>query len=179
MNTFWFRPSSLVLLATLILAAAAAPAAESPKVPPAGDRPRGNEKSPERGALDEKQRTLLRESMQSHRDELRQLDEKMQAAQKQLMEAVLADKQDSAVIREKAEALAKVQVEQTVLRAKIVAVVVPTLTPEQREQIENSPMAMMLLGGGVSNAMARDKMRGEMGRGARDPGNRPPRDRNR
>src|SRR5688572_11327248 len=81
---------------------------------------------------------------------MRKLDEKLHAAQKELVQSVIAEKYDEKVVREKAEAVAKIQTEITMLRAKQVAAVVPTLNPEQREQWENSPVALGLLmrGGG-------------------------------
>ena len=100
--------------------------------------------------LDEKQMELLREATQADVEEIRKLDEKLRAAQKELVQAVVAEKYDEKVVREKAEAVAKIQTEITMLRAKQVATVVPTLKPEQREQWENSPVALGLLmrGGG-------------------------------
>lgn len=101
------------------------------------------------GMLDEKQREVLREAVQSHRDEIRKFDEQLMAAQKELMKAVLAEKQDEKVIREKAEIVAKIQVEQTMIRAKIIASVSPTLKPEQRAQLEQSPYMLGALTSGM------------------------------
>ncbi len=100
--------------------------------------------------LDQQQRDLMRQGMEKHRDELAKLDEKMRTAQKELAKAILAEKPDDALIQAKAEAMSKVQAEQTMLRAKIFQTIVPTLKPEQKEQIENSPFAlnMMMMGGG-------------------------------
>jgi Spy/CpxP family protein refolding chaperone len=144
------------VLCALVAVAAEPPAADGPRA-----RARGEAAQLDRGALDDKQRTLLREAMQAHRDELQQWDGKLQAAQKDLMKVVLVAKPDLAAVREKAEAVAKVQVELTVVRAKIAAVIVPTLTPEQREQFENSPVALMMLGGGMRGPLGR----GPMGQG--------------
>ena len=95
--------------------------------------------------LDEKQTELLREAMQADGEEIRKLDEKLRAAQKELVQAVIAEKYDEKTVREKAEAVAKIQTEITMLRAKQVATVAPTLKPEQREQWENSQIAVGLL----------------------------------
>src|SRR5262249_44809371 len=86
-------------------------------------------------ALDDKQRELYRDASEQNRDELRALDEKLRAAQKELMQAVLAEKYDEAIVRQKADAVAKIQTDMTVLRAKALSTVVPTLKPEQREQL--------------------------------------------
>ena len=91
------------------------------------------------GVLDDQQRELLRASYQKHRDELSKLDYKVWEAQKELTKAMLASTLDEKAIRDKSWALAKLQVEQNVLRAKILEPLNPTLKPDQREQIENNP----------------------------------------
>lgn len=155
-------------------AALAQPAVQSPAQSPEGARgnrgergTRGNPgETPERRAtppnfaggrggfglnLDEKQNELLREAMQAESDELRKLSEKLQAAQKELMTAVVAEKYDEAVVRQKADAVSKIQTDITVLRAKAFAAVAPTLKPEQREQIENNRMVSSIItGAGLS-----------------------------
>jgi len=98
--------------------------------------------------LDDQQRELYREATQKHSDELRKLDERLRAAQKELVQAVLAEKYDDQVVREKAEGVAKIQVEITTLRAKAFSVVAPTLKPEQRDQLENSRIGAAMLTGG-------------------------------
>jgi Spy/CpxP family protein refolding chaperone len=109
-----------------------------------------------RGAamLDEKQREVIREAAQPYREELRKLDEQLAAAQRELFKAMLAEKPDEKVMRAKAEAVAKIQVEQTLLRAKIVAAVVPTLKPEQREQLQTNPWMLNMLTGGLGMGMS-------------------------
>jgi Spy/CpxP family protein refolding chaperone len=126
-----------------------------------------------RGAmLTDQQREVMRESMQTHMADLRRLNEKMRAAEKELMQAIMAEKQDEKVIREKAEAVAKIQVEETMLRAKMFAPIVPTLTAEQREQFENSPMMLRMMGGMGGMGMGG----GARGGGGGGPGgDRPPR----
>jgi Spy/CpxP family protein refolding chaperone len=99
--------------------------------------------------LDEQQRNLLREALQKEQDPLRALDEKLRAAQKELMQAVLAEKYDEQVVRQKAEAVAKIEVEMTLLRAKALATVAPTLKTEQKESMINSPFGAMMLRGGM------------------------------
>ena len=101
-------------------------------------------------ALDEKQRELYREASEKNRDELTKLDEKLRAAQKELLQAVIAEKYDDKTVQTKAEAVAKIQTDMTILRAKALSTVAPTLKPEQREQLENSRFgAMMLTSGGM------------------------------
>ncbi len=124
--------------------------------------------------LDDQQRELVRESMQKHADELRKIQEKLRQAQRELMQAVLAEKQDEKVIREKADAVGKVQTELTLLQAKIFAPVVPTLKPEQRDMFENSPFALGMMAGGFGGMGGGGRF---MDRGGAAPGDRrgPPR----
>lgn len=148
-----------------------------------GNAPGGNFQGGGRGnfgggwGLDEKQTELLREAMQADSDEIRKLDEKLRAAQKELVQAVVAEKYDEKVVREKAEVVAKIQTEITMLRAKQIATVAPTLKPEQREQWENSQIAIGLLmrgGGGPGNvgfANAGNNRFGGGGPGGGGPGN--------
>ncbi|MDB6034470.1 MAG: Heavy-metal resistance [Verrucomicrobiales bacterium] len=104
--------------------------------------------------LDEKQRELLRDAMQKNRDEMQKLDEKLRNAQKDLVSAAIAEKYDEKTVREKAEAVSKIQTDMMVLRVKGFSSVAPTLKPEQREQLENSRMGtMMVLGGGFGGGM--------------------------
>jgi Spy/CpxP family protein refolding chaperone len=122
------------------------------------------------------QRDLLRESSQSHAEALRKLSEQLRAAEKELTAAILAEKQDEKAVREKADALAKLEADLTVLRARIVAPVVPTLTPEQREQIENSPMVLRMIGAGLGGGPgAGGRGAGNRGGDGGQRGNRPPR----
>ena len=100
--------------------------------------------------LDEKQTELYREASEVNRATLTRLDEKLRAAQKELLQAVIAEKYDEKVVGDKAEAVAKIQTEMTLLRAKALSTVAPTLKPEQHEQLESSRMAAsMLTGGGM------------------------------
>ena len=98
--------------------------------------------------FDEKQRELLREASQKDGEELRKLEEKLRTAQKDLLHTVLAEKYDEGTVRVKADAVSKLQIEITMLRAKALATVAPTLKPEQREQLESSPLGTSLLSAG-------------------------------
>lgn len=118
--------------------------------------------------LDDQQLQLFREATMKNSDELRKLDEKLRAAQKELVQAAIAEKYDEKAVREKAEAVAKIQIEMATLRANALAKVAPTLKPEQRDQLENSPIgAAMLMGGGMGGG----RFGGGPGPG---PGNGPP-----
>lgn len=101
--------------------------------------------------LDDKQNELLREAMQAENDELRKLSEKLQAAQKELVKVVIAEKYDEKAVREKADAVSRIQTDITVLRAKAFATLSPTLKPEQRDALENSRVASSIItGAGVA-----------------------------
>jgi len=100
--------------------------------------------------LDEKQTELYREASEVNRDALTKLDEKLRAAQKELLQAVISEKYEEKVVSDKAQAVAAIQTEMTMLRAKAFSTVAPTLKPEQHEQLESSRMAAsMLTGGGM------------------------------
>ena len=123
--------------------------------------PRGNTMG-----LDDEQFQLYREANLKNSEELRKLDEKLRAAQKELVQVALAEKYDEKAVRDKAEAVARIQVDIATLRAKALATVAPTLKPEQRDQLENSPSgAALLMGGGMGG--------GRFGGGA-GPGGGPP-----
>lgn len=99
-------------------------------------------------ALDDQQRTALREALQKDTEAVQKLDEKLRAAQKELMKVVLAEKQDEAQIKEKAEAVAKIQTEMIMIRAKAWGTISPTMKPDQREQMIESRFGVMMLQGG-------------------------------
>jgi len=131
---------------------AIAPAAQAPQ----GGGGRGNFQGrggpggggPMGGVFDSEQFRLFRESLQKDGDKFRALDEKLRAAQRELLQACVAATYDEKVVREKAEAVAKIQVEITVLRAQSVAVVQPTLTKDQKDQFVDSRFGIMILTSG-------------------------------
>lgn len=127
---------------TLALAGAVSMLASALQAQPAGGGRGGF-------GLDEQQRNTLREEMQKQQDAVQQLNEKLQAAQRELMKEVLAEKQDEKKIREKADAVAKIQADIMVLRAKAFASINPTLKPEQKEQMIENRFSFMMLQGGM------------------------------
>jgi Spy/CpxP family protein refolding chaperone len=98
--------------------------------------------------LDDKQRELISEARQKSNDELRDLGEKLRTAQREFVRATIAEKYDEKVVREKADAVAKIQADIAMLNAKAFSSVAPTLKPEQREQIETSAFGYMMVSGG-------------------------------
>ncbi len=140
-----------ISIATILGYAAAAPAQGQPQSP---DRPR-----PERpqqfpggfgrfgpgferlvGVLTDEQRASLREAMEGQREKMRELEEKIRDARKDLFEAGIAEKFDEEYVRNKAMAAAKLETEMTVLRARAFSQLRPKLSPEQLEKIRNAPL---------------------------------------
>jgi Spy/CpxP family protein refolding chaperone len=119
----------------------AAPAFQALAQAPAGGRP-----AP---VLTDDQRTKLREAMQGSQAEMTQLGEKLAAAQKEALKAALAKDADEKTVRAKVEAVAKIQTDIAILRLKAVKEIAPTLTDEQKTQLESRPGVGygMLLGG--------------------------------
>lgn len=131
--------TSIVLAAGLLLPAAYQASAQAPGGGRGGF-----------GVLTDEQRTQLRESMQATQADLAPLNEKLAAAQKEALKAALAKTPDEKVVREKLEAVAKIQTDIAMLRLKSIKGIAASLTDEQKTQIEERPgmTYMMLLGGG-------------------------------
>lgn len=119
------------------------------------------------GMLTQEQRTKLRETMQASQDELAPLNTKLVAAQREALKAALAKEPDEKDVRAKIEAVAKIQTDIAMLRLKAVKEISPTLTDEQKTQMEERPGMLynMLLGGG-GMGMGGGRRGGGGGRGA-------------
>ena len=95
--------------------------------------------------LTPEQREFMRTANEENRDKTRDLEEKVRAARKATLDAALDKKFDEAVLRQRLEALAKLDVDLMVIRAKMLSKVEPPLSDEQIERIKNPPpMADML-----------------------------------
>ncbi len=81
----------------------------------------------------------MRGAMEENRDKMRELEEKLRAARKATLDAVLDKKFDEATVRAKLDAAAKLEAEFTLLRAKAFSKVEPPLSEEQIERIKNPP----------------------------------------
>jgi Spy/CpxP family protein refolding chaperone len=171
-NTLLHLKLTAAALAAAVLGTIAVSAAETPQGGGPPDQARGFRG---RFNFDDQQRQLMREAMQKDREALASLTEKSRAAQKELMQAALAEKFDEKAVRSKAEALAKLQTEITVLRAKALSTVAPTLKPEQREQLENTPIGAAMLSSGFMDFGGRPDRAGDPNRprGDRAPGGTP------
>ncbi|HEX5220231.1 MAG TPA: Spy/CpxP family protein refolding chaperone [Verrucomicrobiae bacterium] len=93
--------------------------------------------------LTDDQRESMRSIMASQREAMRDIQDKMREARKELLKASLADKFDEEDVRAKALAVAKLEAEITVLRAKALSQVQPPLSDEQVEQIMSAPQERM------------------------------------
>jgi len=129
--------ATLLAAGVVSIANAQAPA---PGGQPGGDRGRG-------AWLDDQQRQTVRDALQKENDQIQKLETQLREAQKELMKVVLAEKFEEKVVREKAEAVAKIQTELLMIRAKAYASVAPTLKPEQRESMVNSSFSYMMMSG--------------------------------
>jgi Spy/CpxP family protein refolding chaperone len=117
------------------------------------------------GMLTQEQRTKMRETMQASQADLTSLNEKLVAAQKDAVKAALAKDADEKSVRAKIEAVAKIQTDISMLRLKAVKEIAPTLTDEQKTQLNDRPgMAYNSLFGGMGG-MGGGGRRGGGGRG--------------
>ncbi|HMJ89000.1 MAG TPA: periplasmic heavy metal sensor [Candidatus Acidoferrum sp.] len=103
--------------------------------------------------LDDKQRELIREARVKTTEEQRGFEEKLRIAQRDFVRATLAEKYDEKAVREKADAVAKIQADISVLNAKAFSSIAPTLKPEQRESFETSAFGYMAITGGGGRGM--------------------------
>jgi Spy/CpxP family protein refolding chaperone len=87
--------------------------------------------------LNDEQRAEFREAMEGQRDKLRELDEKNMRLRRQLDEAMIAKELDEREVRRLSLALAEIEADRTVMRARALAKVRPSLTDEQLERLKN------------------------------------------
>jgi Spy/CpxP family protein refolding chaperone len=94
---------------------------------------------------------LLQQALQKESGTLRNLEAKLRVAQQELLQATVAPSYDEKTVQGKAEAVGAIQVQMTMVRAKALAAVAQTMTPEARQQMVSSPSASQLLSGGTAN----------------------------
>ena len=124
--------------------------------------------------LTEDQRASFRVAMDSQRDKLHDLNDKLREARKEALEASVAEKFKEKDVRKKAIAVAKLEAEIAVFRARALSQVKPTLSAEQIERLKNPPP----MDGGIPRPQfQRDEpRRGDRpARGPRDGRDLPPR----
>jgi protein CpxP len=86
--------------------------------------------------LTDAQREQVRTIVDSHRDELRQVGEKLREAHRAFAEATMADPIDESAIRAKSTAIAAAMADEAILRTKVRTEVTAILTAEQQEQLK-------------------------------------------
>lgn len=149
--------SCLVLLAAAFSVVAVRAAEQNPD-PPRGPRPVDNLRverragppgervaggqlrgggPPIESVLNEEQRAEFREGMQAHREEFRELELKAARLRREYDEALFAEKLDEKLVREKSAALAEVDADRALIRARAFAKVRPSLSEEQLERLRN------------------------------------------
>ena len=92
--------------------------------------------------LTPEQRTRYRAVVESNRGRLQELDAQLQIARHELEDAVLAEHLDESQVRDKATAVAQLEGEKAVLRARALAAIRPTLTPEQVALLRSRTVAI-------------------------------------
>ncbi|MBI2835343.1 MAG: Spy/CpxP family protein refolding chaperone [Acidobacteria bacterium] len=85
--------------------------------------------------LSDTQKEQIKGVLASHKTEFRALADRARTARKDLSAAVTAGTIDEELIREKSAALAAVQADLAVMRAKARAELLPILTPQQQEKL--------------------------------------------
>lgn len=86
--------------------------------------------------LTEEQRRMLREYAQAGSEKARTLQVEAFRLRRELQESVLAGEADEAAIRQKSEAIARLETEALAARMSALARVAATLTPEQKRKIK-------------------------------------------
>ena len=107
-------------------------------MPPAGGQ--GvfmNGLGPVGNVLTEEQRVSFRQAMESQREKIRDLEPKLRDARKKLVEAGLDGTFDEAAVRAQALAVAALEAELSVLRARALSQLRPPLSPEQIEKVKS------------------------------------------
>jgi hypothetical protein len=91
---------------------------------------------PVEAVLTPEQRMDFRDEMIPHREKLRELEEKQATLRREFEEALFADKLDEKQVREKSAAMAEVEAERSLIRARAFAKIRPSLTDEQLERLK-------------------------------------------
>jgi Spy/CpxP family protein refolding chaperone len=86
--------------------------------------------------LDERQRAELREIMAQNRERAQAMEEKAARLRRELGELIWSDNVDQERVKELADGLARLQTERLMLRAKSLARLRSSLSPEQRERLQ-------------------------------------------
>lgn len=132
---------SIAASSALLLNAAEEPN-DSPRRKPSQEEPRRREPAPQRspsrdgaGRLTDEQREMVRETMEANRDKLREFEERSRRIHRELEDLATAEKIDEPAIRERASALAEIESNRILLRARAMQKLRASLSAEQFEQI--------------------------------------------
>ncbi len=87
--------------------------------------------------LNEEQRADFREEMQAHREQLRDLEQQAFKLRREYEGALFAEKLDEKLVREKSSALAGIEADRALIRARAFAKVRPSLSEEQLERLDD------------------------------------------
>jgi Spy/CpxP family protein refolding chaperone len=190
MNSFKLMHLSIALatVASSVALLAAEPDSEPRRRPgpPGGEPGRGQRLAPMQrpggvpveAVLNNEQRVQFREEMEAQRDKLRELEQKAAKLRRELDEALFSEKLDEKAVREKSSALAEVDAERSLIRARAFAKVRPSLSEEQLERL-NRMRAEPGPGPGFRGGDFRPPREGELppgDRGARPRRPNPPED---
>ena len=85
----------------------------------------------------DEQRVSFRQAMEAQREKMRDTETKLRDARIKLLEAGLAGKFDEAAVRQQALAVAALEAEASVIRARALSQLQPPLSPEQLEKIKS------------------------------------------
>jgi uncharacterized membrane protein len=124
--------------------------------------------------LTPEQRESLRKAGEENRDKVRELEEKLRDARKEIMAASLGKDFNERGLRERLEAAARLEIDLTVLRARTLAKVEPPLSAEQIERIKNPALGGQRFGAPPEGAVRR-RPQPRPPEGARDENDLPPR----
>jgi Spy/CpxP family protein refolding chaperone len=93
---------------------------------------------PVMSVLTEEQRASFMQALQAQREKIRELEVKLRSARQELLAAGLDGKFDEDAVRKQAMAVANLEAEMDVLRAKAISQVQPPITPDQIEKIKSA-----------------------------------------
>ena len=92
--------------------------------------------------LTDEQRASFRQAMEAQREKMRDTETKLRDVRKKLIEAGLDGKFDEDAVRKQAMAVATLEAELSVIRARALSQLQPPLSPEQIEKVKNGFAAL-------------------------------------
>jgi uncharacterized membrane protein len=87
--------------------------------------------------LTDEQRASFRQAMEAQREKMRDVETKLRVARRELLQAGLDGKFDETAVREQAMAVASLEAELSVIRAKAISQLQPPLSAEQIEKVKS------------------------------------------